>query len=54
MSEEQPEHDGDVFSQIVRHDGIVTLHACDACVTPQRLIDMYEQAIREVRKEFGL
>lgn len=42
-------HEGHVLEHIVRHSGLVTLHTCDACVTPERLIEMYQRAIREVQ-----
>lgn len=52
MTEGTAEHEGNVLEHIVDHGGSVTLHTCDACVTPERLIHMYEQLIAEVRKAF--
>lgn len=49
MTESPVEHEGHVLEHIVGHDGLVTLHTCDACVTPERLIQIYEQLIVEVK-----
>jgi len=43
-------HEGHVLEWIVDHGGTVTLHTCDACVTPERLIQMYAEAIKHVRE----